>query len=414
MTERKGAGAPSPGGGPDRPFAWRHESFGGIIASEDPPLLAFVDRQYMRELGLGESERWREDPAEAGKGEGGDGRIGRLSAPVEVHFACTDRCSMGCAHCYMGSGAAGSRELGTAEFKRALGELARMGVFHVALGGGEALERPDIFELAAHARSVGLVPNLTTNGRLVDRETAGRMKVFGQVNVSLDGVGDLARVFRGGADFESVDRALGLLLEAGVSAGINCVVGRVNFEGLPELFRYAAGRDASEVELLRFKPSGRAVGLYSASCTTAEQNRELFPSFQRWSEEHGVKTKIDCSFVPMLCWHRPPIELLESLCVCGCEAGNFLVGARSDGRVAGCSFLPALELGVDRLAEAWDGSPELERYRRWTDSAPEPCAACDYLRLCKGGCHAVALAVSGSVDAPDPDCPWVVEHRAKG
>ena len=41
------------------------------------------------------------------------------------------------------------------------------------------------------------------------------MRVFGQVNVSIDGLG-ASDVFRGGAGFESADRALELLVDAGV------------------------------------------------------------------------------------------------------------------------------------------------------------------------------------------------------
>jgi len=377
----------------------RLESFGGIVASDDPPFLAFVDRQYMRELGVAASPLWQH----------GREAIGQLSAPVEVHFACTNRCSLGCAHCYMGSGVEDPGALDTAQFKQALGTLAQMGVFHVAMGGGEALEREDLFELAAHARRIGLVPNLTTNGRLVDARMAGRLKIFGQVNLSLDGVGSAARTFREGADFDSVDRAFSHLLQAGVMAGINCVVGQGNFDGLPALFQYAAEKKVSEIELLRFKPSGRAGGLYECHKTTRDQNRRFYPMIRELSEQSGVKTKIDCSFVPMLCYHRPPRELLEAFCVCGCEAGNFLIGARSNGQVCGCSFLPALDLKIDQLPANWAQAPDLQRYRQWPEVAPEPCAACDYLSICKGGCHAVALAVMGKTDAPDPDCPWVEE-----
>ena len=34
----------------------RYENFGGIIASDAPPFLAFVDRQFMRDLGLPEMD----------------------------------------------------------------------------------------------------------------------------------------------------------------------------------------------------------------------------------------------------------------------------------------------------------------------------------------------------------------------
>ena len=61
---------------------YRFENFGGIIANEDPPFLAFADRDYMRELGLGTSELWDTD----------DKSIDLLSAPTEVHFSITERC----------------------------------------------------------------------------------------------------------------------------------------------------------------------------------------------------------------------------------------------------------------------------------------------------------------------------------
>ena len=381
---------------------YRFEDFGGIVASEAPPLLAFVDRQYMREMGLPDSARWLRTDEKS---------VGLLSAPVEVHFACTNRCSLGCSHCYMDSGKKDPRELDTQQFKQALDTLSGMGVFHVAMGGGEALERSDLFELAAHARQTGLVPNLTTNGQLVDNGNAVRMRVFGQVNLSLDGVGEASRTYRDGADFSTIDRAFDRLKKAGVSAGINCVVGRNNLDHLPELFRYAEDKGISEIELLRFKPSGRGMAHYGAHRPSPEQNRLIYPLFEQLSEQFHIKTKIDCSFVPMLCYHRPPKELLDALCVCGCEAGNFLLGAHSDGRICGCSFLPVLDMNLMELPEKWDDAPALQRYRGWAEMTCEPCASCDYLGVCKGGCHAVALYAVGDMDAPDPDCPWVEAHR---
>lgn len=381
---------------------YRFESFGGIVSSEEPPLLAFVDRQYMREMGFASSQRWQSE----------DETVGALSAPVEVHFACTNRCSSGCSHCYMDSGAGDPHELDTSEFKTMLKSLAQMGVFHVAMGGGEALERDDLFELAAYAREVGLVPNLTTNGLRVDSDIAQKMQIFGQVNLSLDGVGDIARIYRDRTDFDGVDRAFTILQQAGIDAGINCVVGRHNLDGLPDLFGYAADKGISEIELLRFKPSGRATGLYEKHRPTLEQNRRMYPLFEQLTQQYpDVKTKIDCSFVPMLCYHRPPAHLLEAYCVCGCEAGNFLLGAHSDGRICGCSFLPALDLTISQLPENWESSSQLQHYRHWDKITAEPCVSCAYLHYCKGGCHAVSLGVTGDIDAPDPDCPWVVDYR---
>jgi len=378
---------------------YRYENFGGIISSEEPPFLAFVDREYMRGCKLPDSELWSNDES-----------IGVLTAPTEVHFSCTNKCSAGCPHCYMDSAESDSGELNTADFKRALKKLADMGVFHVAMGGGEAFEREDFLELAAYAREVGLVPNLTTNGMHITGENVESLKVFGQANLSLDGLGENAALFRGKDFFPIVDRAVDILVDAGISTGFNTVVGRDNYDGLPELFEYAASKGINEIEILRLKPSGRAAELYDQMKTTYEQNVNLYPMLQELSEKTGVMAKVDCSFVPMMCYHRPPRELLEAMCTYGCEAGNVLLGARSNGKVSGCSFLPDTNLSIFDLDKEWKNNEEFNFYRRWADSAAEPCASCDYLDLCKGGCHAVAGHVYNDMSKPDPDCPFVDEY----
>jgi len=378
----------------------RFETFGGIIASDDPPFLAFVDRQYMRELGAGESPLW----------DGADQGVGRLSAPTEVHLAATNACPVKCDHCYMDGGSAAAGEMDQATFERGLQVLADMGVFHVALGGGEALMRKDIFALAQRARQLGLVPNLTVSGYLMTPALAERMTVFGQVNVSVDGAGPMAGVFRAPERFAEADAAIDLLVGAGVPTGINCVIGRRNAPGIADLFAYAKQKGVNEIEFLRLKPVGRGASVYAAERTTYEQNVALTPLLAELSEETGICAKVDCSFVPMMCHHEPPLEVLEATATYGCEAANVLLGIRSDGSVAGCSFLPTQDLSLFDLPDQWDSHPSFEQLRTWTDHAPEPCRSCRYLELCKGGCHAVAAFVSGDLMAPDPDCPRVVDY----
>ena len=109
----------------------------------------------------------------------------------------TNACSQKCGHCYMDSGERDAGEMSAEDFRRAVDLLAEMGVFHMALGGGEALERPDFFELASYVRERGMVPNLTTNGHLMTRETAEKCRIFGQVNVSIDDGEALPEAVRG-------------------------------------------------------------------------------------------------------------------------------------------------------------------------------------------------------------------------
>src|SRR5208283_1850309 len=371
----------------------RFESFGGILALENPPMLVHVDRDFMRSLGHERSPLW-ETPGAC-----------FLSAPLEVHFSVTNACSLRCGHCYMDSGEKDAGEMPAEDFRKAIDLLAGMGVFHIALGGGEALERPDFFELASYVRDCGIVPNLTTNGLLMTRETAEKCRIFGQVNVSVHGQESLKE--SGGLHaFAENLRAVDLLLEAGVSVGLNYVVTRQNFDQLKVVLTYAGERGLTDVEFLRLKPSGRGRLDYFERRLTPVQNQEFYPMIRDFSGEYGVPAKIDCSFVPMFCWHRPDKIMMDQFSVYGCEAGNVLLGVRSDGRFAGCSFLSGEE-SIFELPRLWSSSEYLSRLRKWPDQAPEPCRSCDYLDICKGGCRAVAGFVTGDIYAPDPECPFL-------
>jgi radical SAM protein with 4Fe4S-binding SPASM domain len=383
---------------------YRYENFGGIISSEDPPLLAFVDRNYMQELGLKPSPLW-ENP---------DDSIGQLSAPTEVHFAVTNQCSNGCSHCYMESGEKDPMELDLKSFKSALDILAEMGVFHIAMGGGEALERDDLFEIASYAREKGLVPNLTISGAKITPAISEKMHVFGQVNISIDNITHHDNGYRATHLFKIADQAIDLLIQKGVPTGINCVVSKTNFSNLNSLFKYAKNKKLNEIEFLRLKPSGRAKNLYLRERTTYEQNTQFIPIITRLSHEYNITAKIDCSFVPMYCYHGPPLEMLETIATYGCEAGNVLLGIKSNGKVSGCSFLEDIGITVFDLPEAYNNKEgNFKEMRGWVDRSLQPCSSCKYLHICKGGCHGVSLFCTGSLDNPDPDCPMVYEYQNK-
>ena len=61
-----------------------------------------------------------------------------------------------------------------------------MGVFHIALGGGEALERPDFFELVSYVTRMRHRPQSDHQRCSAEQGSSGKCRIFGQVNVSLD------------------------------------------------------------------------------------------------------------------------------------------------------------------------------------------------------------------------------------
>ncbi|MFN2549206.1 MAG: radical SAM/SPASM domain-containing protein [Myxococcales bacterium] len=375
----------------------RAERFGGIVELQRPRALLHVNREMMRELGEPESPLW-DLPEE-----------GPLSAPTEVHVVLSRRCAAGCKGCYVDATPQGAA-LPFEDACRILDELAAMGVFHVALGGGEALELDYLFAVAAHARSKGITPNLTTSGLGVDEAAARKCAVFGQINVSVDGVGPAYEKARGFDGFRHAERALRLLRAVKPEVGVNCVVSRSSFDQVPEVARLVRNLRLNELELLRFKPVGRGARLDEE--LTQEQARELFPMARRLVFRHRIRVKLDCSFAPMVFWHKPSRTAAAFFGVQGCVGGDVLAAVQPEGAFTGCSFTAqaAADARVEgSMKTAWPGA--FREFRDYVAAAPEPCASCDYLRLCRGGCRAVSAA-HGAFAAPDPGCPRVQEYRA--
>lgn len=384
----------------------RPERFGGIVAMERPAALVYVDRERAKKLGLNGRELW--DGPEEG------GTTGTLTAPVEVHMMLTSRCPVGCAGCYAGSTPAGDAggDLGTDEWKAILDELAAAGVFHVAMGGGESVLRSDLFQLAAHARGLGIVPNLTTSGVGVDDAWAKQAaRLFGRINVSLDGPRQIHAASRGvpEASYDLAIRALRALRRRTRRVGVNCVVSRVTYPHLHALAAEARSLRLDELELLRFKPAGRGKLVWEQYDLTDEQRMGLLPLALEIAQRHKLRLRLDCSMVPFVAAHDPDPELLDRFGVVGCDGGSHLAAITAAGELTACSFWERPEpTPAVRLRDAWKEPAAFAPFRRYERDAAEPCASCTYLHICRGGCRAVAAHVTGDPTAPDPGCPKVL------
>jgi len=377
---------------------WRHERFGAIVVLDEPPVLAHVDQDLARELGIPPSPLWTQPPRET------------LEAPVEAHLTVTKRCNLACTHCYQDSTpAAGGTDLALAAWLARLDALARAKVFHVAIGGGEALTRPDLLTIAEAARARGITPNLTTNGVFVTDEFAKRAAtLFGQINVSIDALPP-SRIFgtdKATSGMEAAQR----LLRAGARVGVNLVVARANFDAIENVVAWAAQVVLVEVELLRLKPTGRARARYLEERLTRTQRERLFPLALDLAARHRIPVKLDCSAAPFVACHAPDKDRMELFEVAGCIGGISLLGVDERGQTSACSFYPGSGDDLLDLEHGWATSPAYRPFRDYVEHADEPCRSCPYLATCRGGCRAVALFLTGRSAAPDPECPRVEDY----
>lgn len=348
----------------------RAETFGAWVRVDDRTLLA-VDRATAARLGVEGGKRWALPPPTT--------IADATTRPLEVHVAVTSRCPADCSGCYLDARADGDHRAFD-EIARDLDRIGRNGAFTVAFGGGEPLLHPQIGGLARHARSRGLVPVVTTSGIGLSPERARTLHEFAQINVSHD---DLREGVRVG------DRAIEILVAEGIPVGVNIVLTRTLFGApLVALIDHVLALGAREVQLLRYKPQGRAASLDYLDRRLTPAQVEALPALVA---ELVQKTsiRIDCALVPLLSFER--VDDLLALAVMGCEAGRALSAIDVHGRDAPCSFLPGVELPEHR--------------------PPEPCASCPVRAVCRSGCRVVSRHLGGDPFAPDPECPRVRAAR---
>lgn len=362
----------------------RAERFGAWVRPNDHTLIA-VDRHLASALGVADNPLWH------------DALYSAEPAPLEAHVAVTSRCPVGCNGCYQSATRDGD-DVSLDELTHTLDALAREGVFTVAFGGGEPCLRSDLGALATLARARGLVPVVTTSGLGLTPAFAATLCDFAQVNVSHDGVAGGYAAVRGFEGEAIADRAVRTLVAAGIAVGVNHVLTRQNIEHLGATVRHVRALGAREIQLLRYKPAGRAASPeYLARRLSPEQVRGLGAAVRALAEEHSgaLSLRIDCALVPLLSEVFDDAAALERFGVFGCEAGRYLTAVRRNGARAGCSFMR---------------DDDLARLRTYASDPPEPCRSCTLRSVCRGGCRVVSEHLSGNF-VPDPECPRVRHMR---
>lgn len=217
--------------------------------------------------------------------------------PVVV-WNSTKTCNLRCMHCYMQSDARKYQdELSTEEAKRFIDDLADFHVPVLLFSGGEPLIRPDFFELAAYAQEKGVRPTLSTNGTLITRDVAQKIKDIGvgYVGISLDGLRDVNDKFRGvdGA-YEKAMQGIKNCVAVGQRVGLRFTINHHNIQELDRIFDFIEEEGINRVCFYHLVYSGRGEQMMDQDVTPEESRRAMDTIIRRTKdfEERGLKKEI--------------------------------------------------------------------------------------------------------------------------
>ena len=352
-------------------------------------------------------------------------RFSEDKRPVVVWNA-TRRCNLACLHCYAdATPQADPEELTTGEARSLIADLADFGVPVLLFSGGEPLLRGDLFKLGQYAVSLGIRTVISTNGTLIDRMMAKRIKEagFSYVGISLDGLEETHDRFRGcrGA-FRLALAGIRACQQEGVKVGLRFTICRYNFEEVPGIFDLIEEQGIPRACFYHLVYTGRGRKLQEQDISLSQKRSLIDRIFARTLDLCGrgldleiltVDNHTDGVYLYLHERARDPErarQIFELLRWNGGNSSGIGIGNIDHrGRVHADQFWQDYTFGNVRqrpFSVIWTDTsdPLLGGLKNRKGRVKGKCSRCHFFDICNGNFRARAEAAFQDIWAEDPAC----------
>lgn len=314
-------------------------------------------------------------------------KIGLLEAPSSVQWISTHSCNLHCEHCMVNAGKPLKDELSSNEIKKAIDDMAIMGVKYFIATGGEPLLRKDIFEILSYAKNKKMKIGLSTNSSLVSNfKKELEILKLDAVMVSLDGLNENHQKIRGkNNNFDEVINAIKYFKNIKTPKISVCTtVNKSNLEELKSLRDWIFSNGCNHWYINIILPEGRAINkdwLY----LDKNQILDLF----HFIEKNKKKYKIDiCSEAGYLGrWDK---KIRNGSFFCGCGWTSCAIMANGD--IMACPIFEKNDyiegnIRKESFKKIWEKGLNKFRNMDFNDN----CTSCNHFSKCRGGCKVMRV-----------------------
>lgn len=377
---------------------------------------------------LGDEYRYRSDSGSQLHG------VAPGKGPVVV-WNITHQCNLSCRHCYAEADFDRDRkELSTDEAHQVIDDLADFNVPVILMSGGEPLCRQDFFELVEHAKAKGIRVTLSTNGTLIDEDTAKKIKAsgIGYVGISFDGMQAVNDAFRG------VDGAFAQALQGvrncravGQRTGLRFTINQNNYTEIPAVFDLLETEDIDRACFYHLVYSGRGSDIQNEDLSHAQTRAVMDQIIQRTLDLDARGKKKEILTVDN---HTDGIYLYLKYKDSEPERAAYIKqmlsnnGGNRSGMAIAC-IDPVGNVHPDqftwqytfgnvrdrRFGDIWTNvqDPILSKFKNRKALLPDRCKSCQYLSMCNGNFRTRAEAATGDLWGFDPACYLTEEECSK-
>lgn len=355
------------------------------------------------------------------------GKPADTNRPIVV-WNSTKACNLKCMHCYIDASAKKETgELSTSQAKAMINDLAEFGAPVFLFSGGEPFMRSDLFELGIYAKSRGLRTVISTNGTLITKEMAKKVKGagFSYVGISLDGLQQTNDKFRKQAGcFNKTLQGIRNCIKNQVRTGLRFTINKHNFRDVAGIFDLIEQEGIPRACFYHLVYSGRGSAMVQDDLTPTQARDTMDLIFERsvrlCGRNNGASTEIltvdnhaDGVYLYLSLKKQDAQKADDALNLLKINGGNKsgigIANIDNLGFVHADQFWRQHSFGnvkERKFSEIWtDESNELLRnLRNRTPLLKGKCARCNFKDICAGNFRARAEAVYGELWQEDPAC----------
>lgn len=325
--------------------------------------------------------------------------------PYHLVWITTNACNARCLHCSTAAAKRLPNELSTDEVKSLFTHLADIGIFDVAISGGEPLVRQDIYEIIEFITGLGIKVGIGSNGSLITKQTAFRLKEIhvDRLQISIDGTEEIHdQVRRWNGLFNRAKQAIQNSIEAGLNTHVCLTLHKLNYAVMEDVIDTCANWGVKRFNMSRFIPTGRGTNDLDLP---KEIWKEIIFEYETIKKKYSGTMELTTHLSQSILVNP---ELYNCGGFIGCQAGIGQGCIDSNGDIRPCVMLPIVIGNVrEKLFEDIWKSSQLINSLKSRNTLKGFCSMCDKKEQC-GGCRAVAYSYSGDVFETDSRC-WLVQ-----
>jgi MoaA/NifB/PqqE/SkfB family radical SAM enzyme len=273
-----------------------------------------------------------------------------MRRPFVLSHGINRRCNLRCRFCEYWSKP--GMEMTTPEILRMLEDAKSFGIGAYNAWTAEPLLRPDLPDILRHAKGLGLITSLVTNGVLL-KNRAGELADLDYLSVSLDGI-------KSHKDLRNADPDLiidGIIAarDAGHEILINCVISRKNLHELDDLVALARSLGV----WISFEPINESPGIDKNVWDELGIGKDVKPEY-----EQAIEQLIDLkkSGAPIINSQTYLKMIKAQKADFRCHASDIVLHVSADGAIANCRVEGAPLGNVsDGIKKVWDSSEGMRR-----------------------------------------------------